>query len=318
MRPESSNSPLPTPLDKWFREQPEAERRALEDTWMLAGHGRIELTEADRRRKAAVWTSIQRHMDEVDREDMPRPRLRLVQSHAFRWASAAAVIVLCFGIAYFFRPMTVMAPRGEFAQVQLPDGSLVQLNSESSIRYRAHFLNTRGVRLEGEAYFEVTDSDKRFVVETFNANTVVLGTQFNIRARPHEADAATSVVVAVGKVHLRSKVGDDQGVILTAGQQSHLTSRTHRPTAPESVALARRLAWRTGGLAFSDQPFAVIFDEIERRYDVEIETSEDILAQAFSYYVHEPKSAESVIADLVAAEGLRYRETSQGFEIFRP
>jgi ferric-dicitrate binding protein FerR (iron transport regulator) len=257
-------------------------------------------------------------MDEADREEMARPRLRLIRSHAVRWAAVAAVIVLCFGIAYFFRPLTVIAPRGEFAQVQLPDGSLVQLNSESSVKYHAHFLNTRSVRLEGEAYFEVTDSDKQFVVETFNANTAVLGTQFNVRARSHEPDAATSVVVAVGKVHLRSKLGDDEGVVLTAGQQSHLHSRARRPSAPESVALARRLAWRTGGLAFSDQPFAVIFDEIERRYDVEIEASEEILAQAFSYYVHDPKSAESVIADLVAAEGLRYRETSQGFEVFRP
>lgn len=318
MRPESSNSPLPTSLDEWLREQPEAERQALEDIWILAGHGRAKLTEADRRRKAAVWTSIQRHMDEADREEVTRPRLRLIRSRSIRWAAVAAVIVLFFGIAYFFRPLTVIAPRGEFAQVQLPDGSHVQLNSESSLKYRAHFLSTRSVRLEGEAYFEVTDSDKQFVVETFNANTAVLGTQFNVRARSHESDAATSVVVAEGKVHLRSKIGDDQGVVLTAGQQSHLSSRAHRPSAPESVALARRLAWRTGGLAFSDQPFAVIFDEIERRYDVEIDASEEILAQAFSYYVHEPKSAESVIADLVAAEGLRYRETSQGFEVFRP
>lgn len=318
MRPESSNSPLPTSLDEWFREQPEDERRALEEVWMMAEHGRIEMTEADRSRKASVWAAIQRHIDEVERADMPRPRLRLVQTHAFRLAAVAAVIVLCFGIGYFFRPLTVTAPRGEFAQVQLPDGSQVQLNSESTIRYRANFLNTRNVRLEGEAYFEVTESDRRFVVETFNANTAVLGTQFNVRARPDETGAATSVVVAVGKVHLRSKVGDDHGVILTAGQQSHLTSRARRPTEPETVTLTRRLAWRTGGLAFSDQPFAVIFEEIGRRYDVEIEASEDILPETFSYYVHEPESAESVIADLVAAEGLRYRETSRGFEIFRP
>lgn len=318
MKQESSNSPLPASLDEWFSDRPDAERRALEDAWILAEHGRIRMTDDDRRRKAAVWNALQVQMDAPEREGSSRSPLRLVKMQAFRWVAVAAVITLLFGIGFVFRTVTVTAPRGELAQVSLPDGSMVQLNSESTITFRARFFNTRKVRLEGEAYFEVSEDDKRFIVETFNANTAVLGTRFNVRARPAEAEAATSVVVAVGKVHLSSKAGDSQGVILTAGQQSHLTSRAHRPTAPESVTLTRRLAWRTGGLAFSNQSFAAIFDEIGRRFNVEIAASDSILSETFSYYVHAPQSAELVIADLVAAVGLRYRETSQGFEVFRP
>ncbi len=318
MKPESSNIPLPASLDDWLDERTDAERRALEDVWTRAGQGRIELTDADRSRKAEVWMAIRQQMNEAKREDLPRPRLRLVETHALRWVAAAAAIALLFGVGYFFRPVTVEAPRGAFAEVTLPDGSQVQLNSESALIYRAHFFRTRHVRLEGEAFFDVVKGDGRFVVETFNARATVLGTSFNVRARPDEAHANTSVVVASGAVRVAAKDAKQDGVMLGAGELSRVNAQAARPTGPVRVALERRLAWRTGGLAFSNQPFASIFAEIERRYDIEIEASDDILSESFSIYVNAPKSAESVIADLARAEGLRFRATSQGYEVYHP
>lgn len=318
MRPYPSTQPLPPSLDEWFAEHPDADRSRFEEIWELADKGRVEMTDADRKAKMVVWAALERHMNEAERATTPRPRLRLYRPRALRWIAVAATFALLFGLGYFFRTTNVAAPRGEFAQITLPDGSEVQLNSESVISYRPHFLGTRAVRLEGEAFFEVTPGNKRFVVETFNARTTVLGTEFNVRARSDEPQASTSVVVATGKVRLLSKNGDDEGVVLTSGTQSSVSMNAPRPTIPEIVPLSRRLAWRTGGLAFSNQPFALIFKEIERRYDVEIDASEDILNRPFSYYVHNPQSATNVISDLVMAEGLRYRETSQGFEVYRP
>lgn len=318
MKPESPDIPLPSSLDEWLAEKTDAERRALEAVWRRAGQGRVEMTNADHSRKAEVWAAVRQHINETEREELPRPRLRLVHSHALRWVAVAATIAILFGVGYFFRPVTVEAPRGDFAEVTLPDGSRVQLNSESSLTYRAHFLGARSVRLQGEAFFDVTKGDDRFVVETFNARTTVLGTSFNVRARPDEPHANTAVVVATGSVRVSAKGRSNDGVVLAAGQQSQVIARAERPTGPQPVVLERRLAWRTGGLAFSDQPFSMIFAEIERRYDIEIEASEDILSESFSFYVNAPVSAESVIADLARAEGLRYRETSQGYEVYQP
>ena len=318
MKPEPSNIPLPSSLDEWLAERSDNERRALEETWARAEQGRIVLTDADRSRKAEVWMAVQQQMNEVATEDVPRPRLRLVKFHSFRWIAAAATLALLFGVGYLFRPITVEAPRGHFAEVTLPDGSVVQLNSESSITYPARFIGSRDVALEGEAFFEVKKGGERFVVETFNARTTVLGTSFNVRARPNEDQANTGVVVADGAVRIAAKVSGDGGVTLAPGQQSRVHGAARKPTEPEPVALSRRLAWRTGGLAFTDQPFSLIFGEIERRFDVEIEAPDDLLARSFSFYVNSPGSAESVLSDLARAEGFRYRATSEGFEIYRP
>lgn len=71
------------------------------------------------------------------------------------------------------------------AKVQLPDGSIVMLNSNSTLTYPTQFSDKqREVNLLGEAYFEVTKDTKRpFVVTTpYQANIKVYGTQFNVEA----------------------------------------------------------------------------------------------------------------------------------------
>lgn len=90
---------------------------------------------------------------------------------------------------------------GMSSSLTLPDGTLVYLNSSSSITYPACFNgDTRNVSLKGEAYFEVTkDSDKRFIVSTpHNAHVEVLGTRFNLEA--YEESNLVMATLLEGKI----------------------------------------------------------------------------------------------------------------------
>lgn len=61
----------------------------------------------------------------------------------------------------------VNVPRGGEYQLMLSDGSKVQLNSMSSIRFPVQFAqDCRLVELEGEAYFEVSKTGQPFIVQT--------------------------------------------------------------------------------------------------------------------------------------------------------
>ena len=63
--------------------------------------------------------------------------------------------------------------------IGLPDGTLVYLNSESTLSYPSRFDNdTRNVTLQGEAYFEVAKNpEKKFIVSTSHQSQIeVLGT----------------------------------------------------------------------------------------------------------------------------------------------
>ena len=59
----------------------------------------------------------------------------------------------------------------------------------------------RSVRLQGEAYFDVTENPEApFQISTTNTQITVLGTRFNVRARATEPQ--TTVTVESGKVRL--------------------------------------------------------------------------------------------------------------------
>jgi len=90
---------------------------------------------------------------------------------------------------------TLTPPRGGQFQVVLPDGSKVWLNSASSIIYPTAFNGeSRVVKLQGEAYFEVTKNrHKPFIVRTNNVDVNVLGTHFNVTA--YNDDAATTTTL---------------------------------------------------------------------------------------------------------------------------
>lgn len=91
---------------------------------------------------------------------------------------------------------TLTVPRGGFYQLQLPDGSRVWLNSESSLRFPTRFSDgERLVEMTGEIYVEVVpDKARPFRVKTGDLIVEALGTAFNINAYSDEPERVTTLV----------------------------------------------------------------------------------------------------------------------------
>ncbi len=126
---------------------------------------------------------------------------------AMQWAAMIALPMMSALLVYFLTSdpiagdtVTVQAPKGEKANITLADGSLVWINSGSSLTYNNAFnQKERKVFLEGEAYFEVAKDPKRpFIVHTRDMDIEALGTAFNVRAYPEENNAST--VLLEGKI----------------------------------------------------------------------------------------------------------------------
>lgn len=86
----------------------------------------------------------------------------------------------------------------------LPDGTIVWLNSNSSLTYDANIFGdkTRDVTLNGEAYFTVHhDKDCPFTVTSDSFTVKVTGTEFNIA----ETNSIIKVSLTEGSVSLESK-----------------------------------------------------------------------------------------------------------------
>lgn len=152
----------------------------------------------------------------------------------------------------------------------LPDGSIVHLNSESSLSYPSHFdKNIRNVTLAGEAYFSVSeDKNKRFIVSLpHQARIEVLGTEFNVEA--FDKDTFVSTTLIQGKVNfLFGKEDVPEAVVLKPGQKLVYVPKYGQTQLLTTTGLPET-AWKDGRIVFSDTPLKQALRMLEKRYNVE-------------------------------------------------
>lgn len=164
---------------------------------------------------------------------------------------------------------TLRIPYGKKFEVQLSDGTVIHMNSGTSLRYPVQFLKdqNRQVYLTGEAYFEVAkDKAHPFTVNTQEVNVEVLGTKFDVNAYSDEVNS--DVVLVEGKVSLYAdKKADHNQVYLTPGMKGSTAIGTQKITTVE-VNTDYYTAWVKGSLVFKNASFASIIKKLERQYNV--------------------------------------------------
>jgi len=108
---------------------------------------------------------------------------------------------------------------GSKTQIRLPDGSVVRLNSSSSLTYDKNFgKNIREVSLTGEAFFDVEkDSSHPFIIHTNAIDIKVLGTAFNVKSYPGDANIETSLLR--GKVEVTLKNRSNEKIYLNPNEK---------------------------------------------------------------------------------------------------
>lgn len=169
---------------------------------------------------------------------------------------------------------TITTPRGATYDIELSDGTRVKLNADSKLTFPVNFNGSeRIVELVGEAFFSVARDEARpFIVKTVNANTTVLGTEFDVRAYD---DMLTSVVLKNGKVRVNSNVKADEEVTMEPDQSA--TIRKDGTIALYKADAEKQTMWTTGNFCFDMTPLLVLTKEMGRWYNVNIEIEEEVL-----------------------------------------
>jgi len=89
-----------------------------------------------------------------------------------------------------------------FKVVELPDGSVVYLNNNSSIQYTKSF-NDRNLELIGEAFFIIEEKEIPFTITTYLGEIVITGTELNVKVDDEKGEL--EVDVAKGNVEVKVK-----------------------------------------------------------------------------------------------------------------
>lgn len=166
--------------------------------------------------------------------------------------------------------MEIKTNPGMTTSLTLPDGTLVFLNSESTLSYPSRFDgDTRNVNLQGEAYFEVAKNpEKKFIVSTPHRSQIeVLGTHFNVEA--YEKENRVSATLVEGKIGFIYKCDNTSKKVLMAPGQKLVYDSKDTKVQLYATSGESETAWKEGKIIFRNTPLEEGLRMLEKRYNVE-------------------------------------------------
>ncbi|HSZ11819.1 MAG TPA: FecR domain-containing protein [Rhizomicrobium sp.] len=184
------------------------------------------------------------------------------------WRRIVAVVVVLAGVGsgftfLFAKPdeQTFATTLGEHRTIKLPDGSRIELNTDSMLRL-AMDAHARTVWLDkGEAYFDVRhDTARPFTVISGDRSVTDLGTQFSVRR-----DAvALRVAVVQGRVLFDMAEPTRSPTLLSEGDIAVATVGSLSVTKKTARQLSDDTAWRRGMLVFDRVTLGDVAAEFNR------------------------------------------------------
>jgi len=174
-------------------------------------------------------------------------------------ASIALIIFLLPGMGS--KTEQYITSIGEKEEVELPDGSIVQINNSSELKFSSKDWS-REVELIGEAFFKVEKGSK-FTVASQQGRVTVLGTEFNV----YDRSGLFEVECLEGKVQVDFKGGSS--FILDAGDKLSDFNNDQVPVVKKQVV--KEIDWLNKFVQIDSMDLGFVFDEIGRYYEVEFQ-----------------------------------------------
>ncbi len=223
-------------------------------------------------------SSVRSMMDRLDEElpiqnKKPEGKIRFI-GIPLRVAASLALLTVFGYLIYMVNEVGVTVGKRAQVEVSLPDGSNVMINADSRLAYnKLMWYFERNVSLEGEAFFDVKKGEKFSVVSKMGT-TEVLGTSFNVLARPkHLRVKCHTGRVRVRGVRSSTVLNPGEGITVRAKEDNGFT-----------FDVDKELDWRSGEFYFDSIPFEEVIEELERQFAVQIDYPDELIDTEYTGY----------------------------------
>lgn len=271
-----------------------------------------------------MLTHIKDEINSTTQRDKAASIKRDIRIQLNKWMRVAAIFILPILTAagmYFYMakhesspaPFIVAVERGQKANITLPDGSRVWLNSLSKLTYSADFnIDKRELLLDGEAYFDVAHNpEKPFVVKSNDITVEALGTAFGVKA--YSEDVLVSSILMHGKI----RVTTPNGINILHPNERILYDKNLRITKQSSVSNAVDFTgWIHNELRFENESLYEIAKNIQRIYNVEIIFASERLKQLRYTGTVDNNSLESVLNIITLTSPISFQIDKQKVMLF--
>lgn len=195
-------------------------------------------------------------------------------------------------------------PNSEMGNVVLPDGTKVELNSSSELRYPLRFLNSREVFLTGEAFFDVkSDAGNPFLVHVDDFTIKVTGTRFNIKAYPDTNPEAT---LEEGKITVINHEGNS--IAELKPNENLVYDKIQKRILVTTVNTEQKTGWREGKIFLKNQTLEEISKIIERWYPIRVVFDDESVKQVrLTGTILKDKPIEELLNALVKSNSINFK-----------
>lgn len=168
---------------------------------------------------------------------------------------------------------------GEKLTLKLADGSIIQMNSLSKIRFPKSFSGKiREVYMQGQIFFDVQrDENRPFIVHSKDLVTSVLGTSFAIQE--DSATQQSQVAVLTGKVKVSTSIkvdNEESGELLLDPMDAASFDGLKGSLNKIKVDYDNAFAWKDRILIFRNSSFEEVLKKLESWYGVSFQLNSKI------------------------------------------
>lgn len=243
-------------------------------------------------------------------------KLRIIWIQSFVAVAAVLLLGIIFTILIpsntgnqFENLQVFSVPLGSKSKVVLVDGTEINLNSGSELRYSsAYSSENRVVSLSGEGFFNVKSNPEHpFTVKTTDFDIRVTGTRFNVCS--YNDNNYSTATLAQGKVGLQMK-GTSQILEIVPGEKFQMNRET-RKYSLINADVESEIAWKDGEFIFKKIPFPDLVQRLERWYDVKLNYSDaELQSFVFTGKFKNQETIWQVLDALKLTSPIDYRKTT--------
>jgi len=221
----------------------------------------------------ARWQRMKQALPNYEKQQNRRHMIRRYSRWMARGAAVLVSVFMLYEVSQMGAQVTSTA-YGERRSMHLPDESIVQLNSNSKLKYVRDWKSDkpREVWLEGEANFDVKHTavknrlreDDYFIVHVGELSLKVLGTKFNVKDRRNRIEitlfegsvqvdnvAGLQYVLKPGETFMYDRIKDEEQVLVDKSKEA--------------------LSWTHGEILVEHQKLSDIIEVLEDNFGYSVE-----------------------------------------------
>jgi ferric-dicitrate binding protein FerR (iron transport regulator) len=227
----------------------------------------------------AAWSKVNRRTTPTRVVRFERPKYSLLKIAAALLVIAVAGFLVVnnkteISSSQVSSSLEFTSSANSFKEYSLPDGSIVKLNANSSLKIDSDFGDSnRIVTLVGEANFDVVRNENLpFIILAGNSRVKVLGTSFNLTSY---LDNDIELNVTEGNVEFSSIKNEGVKEQVTKGEMARM-DKEGKSIKKDVIKNVNFSGWWTRKFEFENTTLSEVIRNLEDAYWVEIEFNIEI------------------------------------------